>query len=80
MGAGSEARSGEVDGPCFLARLRGLGLFWRVRPLLTRLRGLGLFWRVRPLLINGLFGKVFTTRGGWGWGRLRCAVVAVVAN
>jgi len=38
---------------------------------LARLRGLGLFWRVCPLLINGLAEKVFTTQGYWGrWGRL----------
>ena len=50
---------------------------------LTRLRRLGLFWGLRPLLINGLAEKVFTTRGYWGrWGRLvlRCAGVAVAAD
>ena len=47
---------------------------------LARLRGLGEFLIRRPLLINGLFGKVFTTGGDWIGVRLRCAVSAAGAN
>jgi hypothetical protein len=47
---------------------------------LARLRGLGQFWIARPLLINGIFGKVFTTGGDWVAGRWRCEVAAEAAN
>ena len=49
-------------------------------PELTRLRGLGWFLILRPLLINGLSEKVFTTAGDWAAGRLRSAVEAEAAN
>jgi hypothetical protein len=47
---------------------------------LARLRGLGWFLILRPLLINGLSEKVFTTAGDWAAVRLRSAVGAEAAN
>ena len=47
---------------------------------LTRLRGLGVFSVSRPLPINGLVGKVCTTRGVWELCGRRSAVVAGAAN
>ena len=49
-------------------------------PELTRLRGLGVFSVSRPLPINGLVGKVCTTRGVWELCGRRSAVVAGAAN
>jgi hypothetical protein len=47
---------------------------------LTRLRGLGQFLKLRPLLVNGLSEKVFTTEGDWTAGRLRSVVGVEAAN
>jgi SAM-dependent methyltransferase len=47
---------------------------------LARLRGLGQFLKLRPLLVNGLSEKVFTTEGDWTAGRLRSVVGVEAAN
>jgi fatty-acyl-CoA synthase len=51
-----------------------------VEAVLARLRGLGQFLKLRPLLVNGLSEKVFTTEGDWTAGRLRSVVGVEAAN